>query len=65
MATASATHFELQNALQKPTGDVTDTTSIFFLQSMVETNKSHLSIHHKNPEDPVIHDHIWTSKCDV
>ncbi len=33
-----------------------------------DKNKSlsdYLSIHHKNPEDPVINDHIWTSKCDV
>ncbi len=30
MATASSAHFELQNAVQKPTGDITDTTSIFF-----------------------------------
>lgn len=25
----------------------------------------YLSIHPKNPEDPVINHHIWTSKCDL
>ncbi len=34
MATASSAHFELQNPLQKPTGDVTDYIN-FFLQFMV------------------------------